>query len=104
MAQLTEAQAGFLENPFVGIVTTLREDGSPHSTVVWVEALDGDVAFNTATGRAKPRHLERDPRVSLVVLDPQNEFRWLAVTGTAEMTFDGADEQIDRLARKYTEH
>jgi Pyridoxamine 5'-phosphate oxidase len=35
------------ENPFVGAVTTLRDDGSPHSTVVWVDVEDGKVSFNT---------------------------------------------------------
>ena len=41
MAKLSEKQLQFLENPYVGVVTTLREDGSPHSTVVWVDVEDG---------------------------------------------------------------
>ena len=102
MAELTEAQREFLRNPFVGVATTLRADGSPHATVVWVDVDDEGVSFNTETGRAKPRHLERDPRVSLTVVDPSNPFRWLTIDGTAEMTFDGAAEQIDRLSEKYT--
>lgn len=102
MAELTDQHKEFLRNPFVGVATTLREDGSPHSTVVWVDVDDEGVSFNTETGRAKPRHLERDPRVGLIVVDPQNPFRWVAVDGTAEMTFEGAPEQIDRLSEKYT--
>jgi PPOX class probable F420-dependent enzyme len=89
------------ENPFVGVVTTLRDDGSPHSTVVWVDVDDGKVSFNTASGRAKPRHLEHDSQVSLVVVDPSDSYRWLAVSGTAEVTHEGADAQIDKLAKKY---
>jgi PPOX class probable F420-dependent enzyme len=101
MASLTDKQKQFLDNPFVGTVTTLRPDGSPHSTVVWVDRDDGAVSFNTARGRAKERHLERDPRLSLVVVDPENAYRWLAVTGTAELVDEGADAQIDKLAKKY---
>jgi PPOX class probable F420-dependent enzyme len=101
MAELDSKQQEFLENPFVGVVTTLRDDGSPHSTVVWVDRDDGGVSFNTARGRAKERHLSRDPRVSLLVVDPQNTYRWLAVSGTAELTEEGADDQIDTLAKKY---
>jgi hypothetical protein len=42
MAKLKEKQEQFLaENPFVGTVTTLRPDGSPHSTIVWVDVEDG---------------------------------------------------------------
>ena len=102
MAALTDQQRRFLdENAFVGVVTTLRDDGSPHSTVVWVDVDDGKVSFNTARGRAKPEHLERDPRASLLVVDPNNAYKWIAVSGRAEMTEDGADAQIDKLAKKY---
>jgi pyridoxamine 5'-phosphate oxidase-like protein len=41
MAKLNEKQLEFLENPYVGVVTTLRKDGSPQSTVVWVDVEDG---------------------------------------------------------------
>jgi PPOX class probable F420-dependent enzyme len=101
MAKLNEKQQQFLENPFVGVVTTLRPDGSPHSTVVWVDQEDGEVSFNTAYGRTKPSNLEQDPRVSLVVIDPNDTYKWIAVDGRASLTTDGADGQIDRLAKKY---
>jgi len=101
MATLDEKAQKFLEQPFVGTVTTLRDDGSPHSTIVWVDTDTGEVSFNTATGRAKEKHLRRDPRVSVLVVDPENTYKWVAVSGTAELTTDGADDQIDRLAKKY---
>lgn len=102
MTALTEKQREFLKKPFVGTVTTLRPDGSPHSTVVWVdEEENGAVSFNTAYGRVKPHNLERDPRLSLLVLDPNDAYKWVAVDGTAELTTEGADAQIDRLAKKY---
>jgi PPOX class probable F420-dependent enzyme len=101
MATLDDKAQKFLEQPFVGTVTTLRDDGSPHSTIVWVDNDTGQISFNTATGRAKEKHLRRDPRVSLLVVDPENTYKWVAVSGTAELTTDGADGQIDRLAKKY---
>ena len=101
MAKLTEQQREFLANPFVGTATTLREDGSPHNTVVWVDVEDDAVLFNTAEGRAKPKNLRRDPRVAITVVDPQNPFRWISVSGRAELTHEDADAQIDRLAKKY---
>jgi PPOX class probable F420-dependent enzyme len=102
MSKLGEKERRFLdENPYLGTATTLRPDGSPHSTVVWVDVEDGKVSFNTARGRAKPRHLERDPRASVLMLDPNNPFRWVAVSGRAELTEDGAEDQIDKLSKKY---
>lgn len=102
--RLTLRQRRFLENPFVGVVTVLRPDGSPHSSVVWVDVDDDGVSFNTAWPRAKPRYLQADPRLSLVVVDPTEERRWLGLSGTATLTEDGANDQIDRLARKYRGH
>ncbi len=101
MTQLTDAQREFLANPFVGVVTDLRPDGSPHSTIVWVDVDDESVSFNTAHGRAKPTYIARDGRVALTIVDPQDPYRWLSVSGTAKLVDEGADAQIDRLAKKY---
>jgi PPOX class probable F420-dependent enzyme len=101
MAKLSDKHKEFLEQPFVGTVTTLREDGSPHSTIVWVDVDDGIVSFNTAYGRAKPTHLQKDPRAGVLVVDPADSHKWISVDGPAELTTDGADEQIDKLAKKY---
>jgi PPOX class probable F420-dependent enzyme len=102
MAKLEEKPRKFLdESPYVGVVTTLREDGSPHSTIVWVDVEGDKVSFNTALGRAKPKHLKHDPRASVLMVDPNNSFKWVAVSGPAELTEEGADAQIDKLAKKY---
>jgi PPOX class probable F420-dependent enzyme len=98
---LGERERAFLESPFVGVVTDLRPDGSPHSTIVWVDVDDEGVSFNTAWPRAKPRYLSADPRVSLTVVDPADPYRWIAISGTAELVDEGANDQIDRLAKKY---
>ncbi len=98
---LTDAERAFLANPYVGVVTDLRPDGTPHSTVVWVDVDDEGVSFNTAWPRAKPRYLRANPRVALLVVDPGDEYRWVSISGVATLTEDGADEQIDRLAKKY---
>jgi PPOX class probable F420-dependent enzyme len=102
MTQLSEKHHEFIaDNPYVATATTLREDGSPHNTIVWIDAEDGTVTFNTAVGRAKERHLRRDPRVAVTVVDPQNTYLWVSVSGRAELTTEGADDQIDKLAKKY---
>jgi len=102
MSKLEEKPRKFLEeSPYVGVVTTLRADGSPHSTIVWVDVEGDKVSFNTALGRAKPKHLEHDPRASLLMVDPNNSFKWVAVSGHTEVTEQGADAQIDKLAKKY---
>ena len=58
-------------------------------------------ALQLATHGAKVRHIRADPRVSVVVIDPAEMYRWVGVTGTAELVEEGADDHIDRLAKKY---
>jgi PPOX class probable F420-dependent enzyme len=102
MSQLTEKQREFISaNPFVATATTIRKDGSPHNTVVWVDTDDGVITFNTAVGRAKERHLRENPRAAITVVDPDDAYKWVSISGPAELTIEGADAQIDDLAKKY---
>jgi PPOX class probable F420-dependent enzyme len=83
-------------------VSTLRADGSVLSLPVWVSVQDGRPALNTAKGRAWPRNLERDPRITLVVPNWDNPYEYVEIRGrVTELTRDGADEHIDALAKKY---
>lgn len=101
MAKLTESQSRMFSEAYYGIVTTVRPDDSPHSTVVWVDYDGENVVFNTAEGRAKPRYIRRNQNVGLTVLDPDDPFRWIAVSGPAEMTEEGGAEHINKLSHKY---
>jgi PPOX class probable F420-dependent enzyme len=102
MASLTEQQAKLFEGKNWGTVATLRQDGSPHATPVWVDYDGEHVLFNTAVGRAKERHLRRDPRVTVTVLPAENQQAgYVSVTGRAEIVEEGAYEHIDKLAQKY---
>jgi PPOX class probable F420-dependent enzyme len=101
VAQLTESQARMFTEPFYGVVSTVRKDGSPHQSVVWVDYDGANVLVNTAEGRAKPRHIRANPHVGVAVVDPENPYRWISVSGPAEMTEDGAEEHIQKLSWKY---
>jgi len=102
VAGLTDEQARLLQEPNFATAATLNQDGSLQLSIVWIDWDGEHVLFNTAAGRAKPRNLERDPRVSVLVVDREDGYRWVAVRGTAEVTTERAAEHIDELARKYT--
>lgn len=102
MTALNEQEAALFRARNWGTVTTLRADGSPHSTPVWIDTDGENVLFNTSVGRAKERHLRRDPRVSVVVLPAgDQQSGYISVTGTAELSEDGAVDHINRLSKKY---
>ena len=90
-----------LDAPNVAVISTLNPDGSILSAVVWQSAENGHVAVNSAVGRQWPSNLERDPQITLVVVDPENPYSYLQVRGRATGSTDGADAHIDSLAQKY---
>lgn len=99
---IDDSDRELLEHPNFCMVATVREDGTPHVTPTWVD-LDGDlVLLNTAEGRAWPRNLRRDPRVTLTIPDRENPYDYVTIRGrVAEDTHEGAEEHIDQLAMKY---
>ncbi len=83
-------------------LATLLPNGAPHITPVWCDFDGTYVRVNSAKGRVKDRNMRRDPRVALSLLDPDNPYRYLAIQGrVVEISEEGADDHIDRLATKY---
>jgi PPOX class probable F420-dependent enzyme len=77
-------------------------DGRPQVTPVWVDYDGKNVVINTAQGRQKDLNLQRDGRVAMSILDPDNPYRYLEVRGKIiERTTDGADKHIDAMALRY---
>src|SRR6184192_2588759 len=91
-----------LEQPNYAVVSTINPNGSIHNTVVWINAEDGAVAVNSATGRLWPTNLERDPRIGVLVFASGNPYHFVEIRGTVESSLDDADEHIEALAQKYT--
>lgn len=103
MAKLTDEQAQLFLDKNFGAVATIREDGTPHVTPVWVDYDGEHVLFNTATGRAKWRHMRRDPRVTIEVTSMTDPYEYVTVTGTVELEeSEEANRHIDKLSEKYT--
>lgn len=83
----TEAQRAFLDQPLSAVVATHRRDGTTVQSVVWY-ARDGDTLWiSCAPESAKAKHVQRDPRVSVLVLSADGR-TYLAIEGTATVTED----------------
>ncbi|HEX4752396.1 MAG TPA: PPOX class F420-dependent oxidoreductase [Solirubrobacterales bacterium] len=102
MAAIPDEAKHLFENKDFAHVATLNSDGSPQVSAVWV-GLDGDlITFNTAEGRLKTKNLHRDERVAISIADQENPYESLIVQGkVVEMAQDGADDDIDALAKRY---
>jgi PPOX class probable F420-dependent enzyme len=92
---LTEKKA------FAHLGTTMA-DGSPQVTPVWFFYENGKFIVNTALGRVKDRNMARNPNVAISVSDPDNAYSHISVRGkVVRRTEEGADANIDALAKKY---
>jgi PPOX class probable F420-dependent enzyme len=91
-----------LEGPNFASVATVMPDGAPHVSTIWIDIDGDDVVFNTSEGRVKMQNLRRDPRVAISVFDRNDPYEQVVIRGTVvDIRRDGADDHIDRLAKKY---
>lgn len=102
MPTIPDSHRDLFEKPVYAVLTTIMPDGQPQSTVVWVD-YDGEyMRFNTARGRQKDKNVARNPKVTLLLMDPENPYRWIEVRGRVdEGTEEGAVDHIESLSWKY---
>ena len=102
MAAIPDEAKHLFENKDFAHVATINPDGTPQVSAVWI-ALDGDlITFNTAAGRVKPNNLSANPAVAISIHGQENPYENLIVQGkVVEITNDGADDDIDALAKRY---
>jgi PPOX class probable F420-dependent enzyme len=99
---IPSSRADLFQKKAFAHLATLMPNGQPQVTPVWVEFDGHHVVVNTAEGRQKDKNLQRDKRVALSIIDPDNPYRYLEVRGqVVERTHNGADANIDALAKKY---
>jgi PPOX class probable F420-dependent enzyme len=81
---------------------TLMSDGSPQVTPVWVDREGDIILVNTAEGRVKLKNVTRDPRVAVSIFEQDNPYNNVLIRGTVvEITKEGAEDHIDKMAMKY---
>jgi PPOX class probable F420-dependent enzyme len=99
-----DSHLDLLTRPIHGVLTTMMPDGQPQSSLVWVD-YDGECALvNTTRERQKGRNIAADPKVSLLIVDPDNTGRFIQIRGCAELVEEGAIDQLDQVTRRYTSH
>lgn len=99
---ISEKTKALFDTKALGMLGTVSEDGTAQVTPVWI-TLDGDTpVFNTVVGRPKERHMRRDPRVTLTIVDPDDAFSYVELRGKVDFE-EGpvASDTIDALAKKY---
>lgn len=88
--------------PVVVALVTVMPDGQPQATPVWTDYVDGYIRINTARGRQKDKNMQRDAKVTVLAIDPENPYRWIEVRGRiADESEATGLEVINALSAKY---
>lgn len=83
-------------------VATLMKDGSPQITPTWIDFDGNSILINTAEGRVKQKNISRDPHIAISIVDQNNPYQMVTIRGKViEQTSSGADDHIDKLAKRY---
>lgn len=101
---IPDSHIDLLTRPIHAVLTTLMPDGRPQSSLMWCD-YDGECTrINTTAQRRKGRNMRADPRVTLLLIDPDDTSRYLEIRGDVELSAEGAIEHLDALTRRYTVH
>ena len=110
-SMLTEPIVKFFRGKNFGFLGTVNKDGSPQVTPTWIDIIEKEekevgreeiILINTAMDRLKQKNVSRDPRVSISMVDEDNPYSMVTIKGrVVEQTTEGADEHIDKLAKRY---
>lgn len=92
-----------IDGPVLISLATTMPDGQPQMSVIWCNSDSKHVLINTARGRQKDKNIARDPRVTLLAVDPNDPYRFIEIRGTVvQVTEEGAVDHIGELAHIYT--
>ncbi len=99
---IPESHRDLLDRPLLAMLGTIQPDGTPQLMPMWADLADGLVRVNTALGRQKHANMARNPHVSLLVVDPDDDFRFIEVREDVVLiTTDGANAHADKLITEY---
>jgi PPOX class probable F420-dependent enzyme len=98
---LNDAVRRLAEGPNFATLATVNPDGSPQTSAMWVGLEGDDLVFSTVVGRRKVRNMEREPRVSVMILDHENPYNYVEIRGVATIEPGGGVELDEKLSWVY---
>ena len=99
---LPASHIDLLDSNALAHVATIGPKGEPQVNPVWFGWDGTHITFSQTTTRQKYKNVQRDPRISLSIVDPENPYRYLEVRGKV-VRFDPDPDFafIDAMAKKY---
>jgi PPOX class probable F420-dependent enzyme len=99
---IPEQYQDLLTKPLFAHVATIGPKGEPQTTPVWIDWDGQYILFSLTKARRKLHNLQRDPRIALSLIDPENPYRYLEVRGVVDSVEDDSGNAfINKMAKKY---
>jgi PPOX class probable F420-dependent enzyme len=100
--KIPQTHEDLLKSRALAHVATTGPDGAPQVNPVWFDWEDGKVKFSQTKTRQKYRNVQRDPRIALSIVDPENPYRYIEIRGkVVGIEEDPNLDFINKMASKY---
>ncbi|MBI1276810.1 MAG: TIGR03618 family F420-dependent PPOX class oxidoreductase [Anaerolineaceae bacterium] len=102
-SEIPESHRDLLDSAVLASLATLMPDGQIQVTPVWCSYDCSYVIVNATADRQKHKNMVERPHVTLMLFDPDNQFRYMEIRGIVEViTAEGGGESMNELSLKYT--
>jgi len=110
LADLDPIYRQLMDEPVTAVLAVTGGDGRPNLTPMWFD-YDGDrVLINVAAHRRKTGWIRKQPKLTMLLLNPRNPYHWLSLKlEVAEEIHEDDPErgawvtqQLDKIWTKYT--
>ena len=109
LSELDPIYRQLLDQPITVTLGLIGPDGRVNLTPMWFDHEGDKILVNTASHRAKCGWIRKQPRLTLLLVNPANPYHWLQIKCTVEKELrewelGGAyvTKQLDRIWTKYT--
>jgi PPOX class probable F420-dependent enzyme len=100
---IPDSHVDLLVEPIHGVLTTMMQDGQPQMSVVWIDFDGIHVLVNSTLERQKGKNIQNNPKVNVLVIDPNNVARFIEVRGNVvEISQKGAIDHANKQTRAYS--
>lgn len=99
-----DSHLDLLERPLFAHFATVREDGAPQVNPMWFlwDAGAGVIRLTHTRNRHNYRYVQREPRVALSIVDPDDGYRYVQIRGVVEKIEDDPTGSLyRRLHQRY---
>ncbi len=98
-----------LDRPVTQTLGIIGPDGRPSLTPMWFDHENDRILVNVASHRKKCAWIRRNPRMTSLLVNPENPYHWVQIKHTVEKELrewepggEYVTAQLDRIWTKYT--